>query len=115
MNAIDIKDQIISNKMKILDKSQCLNIFGKGMKKKVIGYKIVWKYGWKQKYGWVLRPVVRGGHVHFSQWQYVKAYHPVWGKWKTKVPIYKYYYVNDAALTSAKIKKTKNELKHIII
>lgn len=106
-NTIDLKEQTISNQMNVLDKNQCLSISGKGLKKKVVGYKTVWKYGWIQKYGWVLRPVVKGGHVSFSQWQYVKGYYSVWGKYKTKEPIYKYYFVNDEALTSAKIKKSK--------
>ena len=103
----DLKEQIISNNIQILDKNQCLTISGKGLKKKVIGYKIVWKYGFKKKYGWVLRPKVVGGHVSFSQWEYVKGYYNVWGKYKIKEPIYKYYYVNDESLTSAKIKKAK--------
>ena len=60
-----------------------------------------------QKYGWVLRPKVVGGHVSFSQWQYVKGYYTVWGKYKAKEPIYKYYFTNDESLTSAKIKKAK--------
>ena len=106
-NAPDLKEQTISSQMKILNKSQCLTISGKGLKKKVVGYRIVWKYGFIQKYGWVLRPKVSGGHVSFSQWEYVKGYYTVWGKYKAKEPIYKYYYVNDESLTSAKIKKTK--------
>ena len=101
------KEQIISNKMNILDKDKCSNIIGKGLKKKIVGYKIVWKYGWIQKYGWVLRPVVKGGQVHFSQWKYVKGHYAVWGRYKAKVPVYKYYFVNDEALTSAKIKNIK--------
>ena len=104
-NSIDLKEEIVSNQITILDKDQCLKISGKGLKKKVIGYKTVWKYGFIQKYGWVLRPKVVGGHVSFSQWQYVKGYYTVWGKYKTLEPIYKYYYVSDDALTSAKIKK----------
>ena len=106
-NAIDMKEQIISNQITILDRIQCLSIYGKGMKRKIIGYKTVWKYGFIQKYGWVLRPVVSGGHVSFSKWKYVKGYYNVWGKYKVKQPIYKYYYVSDDALTSAKIKKNK--------
>ena len=106
-NAIDMKEQIISNQITILDKIQCLSIYGKGMKRKIIGYKTVWKYGFIRKYGWVLRPVVSGGHVSFSKWKYVKGYYNVWGKYKVKQPIYKYYYVSDDALTSAKIKKNK--------
>ena len=102
---IELKEQIISNQISILNKDQCLKISGKGLKKKVIGYRIVWKYGFIQKYGWVLRPKVVGGHVSFSQWQYVKGYYTVWGKYKAKEPIYKYYFVNDEALTSIKIKK----------
>ena len=104
-NTIDLKEQIISNQISILNQDQCLKISGKGLKKKVIGYRIVWKYGLIQKYGWVLRPKVVGGHVSFSQWQYVKGYYTVWGKYKVKEPIYKYYFVNDESLTSAKIKK----------
>ncbi|MBE6512064.1 MAG: hypothetical protein E7Z75_02780 [Methanobrevibacter olleyae] len=101
----DLKNGLISNQITILNKDQCLKISGKGLKKKLVGYRIVWKYGWRQKYGWVLRPKVVGGHVSFSQWEYVKAYHAVWGKYKVKEPIYKYYYVSDERLTSAKIKK----------
>lgn len=101
----DLKNDLISNQITILNKDQCLKISGKGLKKKVVGYRIVWKYGWRQKYGWVLRPKVVGGHVSFSQWVYVKGYHAVWGKYKVKVPIYKYYFVSDDGLTSAKIKK----------
>ena len=104
-NASDLKEQIISNQATALDKNQCSSISGKGLKKKVVGYRIVWKYGFIQKYGWVLRPRVVGGHVSFAQWQYVKGYYTVWGRYKTKEPIYKYYFVNDEALTSAKIKK----------
>ena len=106
-SAIDFKEQIISNQITLLDKDQCLSISGKGMKKKIVGYRIVWKYGFVQKYGWVLRPKVVGGHVSFSQWQYVKGYYTVWGKYKVKEPIYKYYFTNDESLTSAKIKKAK--------
>ena len=109
MDEISLKEQIITKQItsniKILDNDQCLKISGKGMKRKVIGYRIVWKYGLIQKYGWVLRPVVSGGHVSFSQWKYVKGYYYVWGKYKVKEPIYKYYYVSDESLTSAKIKK----------
>ena len=101
----DLKNDLISNKITILNKDQCLKISGKGLKKKVVGYRIVWKYGWRQKYGWVLRPKVVGGHVSFTQWVYVKGYHAVWGKYKVKEPIYKYYFVSDDAMTSAKIKK----------
>lgn len=106
-STIDFKEQTISNQITVLDKDQCLSISGKGLKKKIVGYRIVWKYGFIQKYGWVLRPKVVGGHVSFSQWQYVKGYYTVWGKYKVKEPIYKYYFVNDESLTSAKIKKTK--------
>ena len=101
----DLKNDLISNQITILNKDQCLKISGKGLKKKVVGYRIVWKYGWRQKYGWVLRPKVVGGHVSFTQWVYVKGYHAVWGKYKVKEPIYKYYFVSDDAMTSAKIKK----------
>ena len=106
-DAIDFKEQTISNQITVLDKDQCLSISGKGLKKKIVGYRIVWKYGFIQKYGWVLRPKVVGGHVSFSQWEYVKGHYTVWGKYKAKEPIYKYYFSNDDALTSAKIKKTK--------
>ena len=102
---IDLRKELISSQITILDKGQCQMISGKGMKKKVVGYRIVWKYGFVQRYGWVLRPKVVGGHVSFSQWVYVKGTHPVWGKYKVKEPIYKYYYVADDKLTSAKIKK----------
>ena len=101
----DLKNDLISNQITILKKDQCLKISGKGLKKKVVGYRIVWKYGWRQKYGWILRPKVVGGHVSFTQWVYVKGYHAVWGKYKVKEPIYKYYFVSDDAMTSAKIKK----------
>ena len=101
----DLKNDLISNQITILNKDQCLKISGKGLKKKVVGYRIVWKYGWRQKYGWVLRPKVVGGHVSFTQWVYVKGYRAVWGKYKVKEPIYKYYFVSDDAMTSAKIKK----------
>ena len=101
----DLKNDLITNQMTILNKDQCIKISGKGLKKKVVGYRIVWKYGWRQKYGWVLRPKVVGGHVSFTQWVYVKGYHAVWGKYKVKEPIYKYYFVSDDAMTSAKIKK----------
>lgn len=101
----DLKNDLISNQFTLLNKEQCLKISGKGLKKKVVGYRIVWKYGWRQKYGWVLRPKVVGGHVSFTQWVYVKGYHAVWGKYKVKEPIYKYYFVSDDAMTSAKIKK----------
>ena len=101
----DLKNDLISNQVTILNKDQCLKISGKGLKKKVVGYRIVWKYGWRQKYGWVLRPKVVGGHVSFTQWVYVKGYHAVWGKYKVKEPIYKYYFVSDDAMTSVKIKK----------
>ena len=106
-STIEFKEQTISNEITLLDKAQCLSISGKGLKKKIVGYKIVWKYGFIQKYGWVLRPKVVGGHVSFSQWQYVKGYYTVWGKYKAKEPIYKYYFTNDESLTSTKIKKTK--------
>ena len=101
----DLKNDLISNQINILNKDQCLKISGKGLKKKVVGYRIVWKYGWRQKYGWILRPKVVGGHVSFTQWVYVKGYHAVWGKYKVKEPIYKYYFVSDDAMTSSKIKK----------
>ncbi len=101
----DLKNDLISNQITILNKDQCLKISGKGLKKKIVGYRIVWKYGFVQRYGWVLKPKVVGGHVSFSQWVYVKGKHPVWGKYKVKEPIYKYYFVSDDAMTSAKIKK----------
>ena len=107
LSQIDLNNEMIGNQIKILDKKQTLIIYGKGMKKKVIGYKTVWKYGLIPKYGWVLRPVVSKGHVSFSQWKYVKGTYYVWGKYKVLQPIYKYYYVADDALTSAKIKKSK--------
>lgn len=106
-NSVDFKKEIISNHIKILDENQCSKISGKGLKKKVIGYRIVWKYGFIQKYGWVLKPKVVGGHVSFSQWEYVKGYYTVWGKYKVKEPIYKYYFVSDESLTSSTVKKTK--------
>ena len=104
-NSTDLKEELISNQINILNQDQCMKISGKGLKKKVIGYRIVWKYGLVQKYGWVLRPKIVGGHVSFSQWVYVKGNRPVWGKYKVKEPIYKYYYVSDDALTSAKIRR----------
>ena len=90
-NSTDLKEELISNQINILNQDQCMKISGKGLKKKVIGYRIVWKYGLVQKYGWVLRPKIVGGHVSFSQWVYVKGNRPVWGKYKVKEPIYKYY------------------------
>lgn len=107
MNSADLEKEIISNQGKILDKDQCSSISGKGLKKKVVGYRIVWKYGFIQKYGWVLKPKVVGGHVSFSQWQYVKGYYSVWGKYKVKEPIYKYYFVSDESLTSTTVKNNK--------
>lgn len=104
-NSPDLKEELISNQINILNQEQCKKISGKGLKKKVIGYRIVWKYGFVQRYGWVLRPKVIGGHVSFSQWVYVKGNRPVWGKYKVKEPIYKYYYVSDDRLTSAKIRR----------
>ena len=41
---------------------------------------------------WVLRPKVVGGHVSFSQWEYVYVGRPVWKKYKVKIPIYKWKY-----------------------
>ena len=104
-NSTDLKEELISSQTNILNQAQCMKISGKGLKKKVIGYRIVWKYGFVQRYGWVLRPKVVGGHVSFSQWVYVKGNRPVWGKYKVKEPIYKYYYVSDDRLTSAKIRR----------
>ena len=104
-NSTDLKEELISNQINILNQDQCMKISGKGLKKKVIGYRIVWKYGFVQRYGWVLRPKIVGGHVSFSQWVYVKGNRPVWGKYKVKEPIYKYYYVSDDSLTSAKLKR----------
>ena len=104
-NSTDLKEELISNQINILNQDQCMKISGKGLKKKVIGYRIVWKYGFVQRYGWVLRPKIVGGHVSFSQWVYVKGNRPVWGKYKAKEPIYKYYYVSDDSLTSAKLKR----------
>ena len=104
-NSTDLKEELISNQINILNQDQCMKISGKGLKKKVIGYRIVWKYGFVQRYGWVLRPKIVGGHVSFSQWVYVKGNRPVWGKYKVKEPIYKYYYVSDERLTSAKIRR----------
>ena len=104
---IDLNNEMIKNQIKILGKNQTLRISGKGMKRRVIGYKIVWKHGLIAKHGWILKPKVVGGHVSFSQWQYVKGTYYVWGKYKVKEPIYKYYYVADDSLTSAKIKKRK--------
>ena len=104
-NSTDLKEELISNQINILNQDQCMKISGKGLKKKVIGYRIVWKYGLVQRYGWVLRPKIVGGHVSFSQWVYVKGNRPVWGKYKVKEPIYKYYYVSDDSLTSAKLKR----------
>ena len=102
---IDLKIELISKQANILSNEQCMKISGKGLKKKVIGYRIVWKYGLVQRYGWVLRPKIVGGHVSFTQWVYVKGYHAVWGKYKVKEPIYKYYYVSDDSLTSAKLRR----------
>ena len=104
-NSTDLKEELISNQINILNQDQCMKISGKGLKKKVIGYRIVWKYGLVQRYGWVLRPKIVGGHVSFSQWVYVKGNRPVWGKYKVKEPIYKYYYVSDDSLTSAKLRR----------
>ena len=104
-NSTDLKEELISNQINILNQNQCMKISGKGLKKKVIGYRIVWKYGFVQRYGWVLRPKIVGGHVSFSQWVYVKGNRPVWGKYKVKEPIYKYYYVSDDSLTSAKLRR----------
>ena len=104
-NSTDLKEELISNQINILNQDQCMKISGKGLKKKVIGYRIVWKYGFVQRYGWVLRPKIVGGHVSFSQWVYVKGNRPVWGKYKVKEPIYKYYYVSDDSLTSTKVRR----------
>ena len=104
-DSIDLKEELIARQINILSNDQCMKVSGKGLKKKIVGYRIVWKYGLVQRYGWVLRPKVVGGHVSFSQWVYVKGNRAVWGKYKVKQPIYKYYYVSDDALTSAKIRR----------
>ena len=52
-NSTDLKEELISNQINILNQGQCMKISGKGLKKKVIGYRIVWKYGLVQRYGWV--------------------------------------------------------------
>ena len=95
----------ISSNAKVLDSSECMKISGKGMKKRVVGYRIVKKIVaipvWKK----VLKPRVVNGHVSFTCWEYSYSKVYTYKVKKVKEPIYKYYYVADDALTSAKIKK----------
>lgn len=93
MNESDLKQSIVSGKLNILDKYQCSKVSAKGWKRVIVGYKTVWRYGIITKYSYVLKPKVVSGHVSFTQWEYVLVGHPVFGKYKVRVPIYKYKYV----------------------
>ena len=105
MNEINASNIISNKNIKVLDKSQCLNVKGRGWVRVLVGYKTVWKYGLVEKYSWVLRPKVSKGHVSYSTWEYVYVKHLTWGKYKVKTPIYKYKYIKNQY--EVKGKKTK--------
>lgn len=106
-----IQDELKSENISILSDDESLEIFGKRMVKKVVGYKTVRKYGFVPHYGWKLMPVVSKGEVHFSQWKYVKGVYYTLGWYTAKEPIYKVYYISDEALTSAPLKNVKKTSK----
>ena len=106
-----IQDELKSENISILSDDESLEIFGKRMVKKVVGYKTVKKYGFIPHYGWKLMPVVSKGEVHFSQWKYVKGVYYTVGWYSVKEPIYKVYYISDEALTSAPLKNVKKTAK----
>ena len=106
-----IQDELKSENISILSDDESLEIFGKRMVKKVVGYKTVRKYGFVPHYGWKLMPVVSKGQVHFSQWKYVKGVYYTLGWYSAKEPIYKVYYISDEALTSAPLKNVKKTSK----
>lgn len=106
-----IQDELKSENISILSDDESLEIFGKRMVKKVVGYKTVRKYGFVPHYGWKLMPVVSKGEVHFSQWKYVKGVYYTLGWYSAKEPIYKVYYISDEALTSAPLKNVKKTSK----
>ena len=106
-----IQDELKSENISILSDDESLEIFGKRMVKKVVGYKTVRKYGFVPHYGWKIMPVVSKGEVHFSQWKYVKGVYYTLGWYTAKEPIYKVYYISDEALTSAPLKNVKKTSK----
>ena len=109
-----IQDELRSENISILSDDESLEIFGKRMVKKVVGYKTIRKYGFVPHYGWKIMPVVSKGEVHFSQWKYVKGVYYTLGWYTAKEPIYKVYYISDEALTRNKkknVKKTSKTLK----
>ena len=105
------QEELKSKNISILSDDESLEIFGKRMVKKVVGYKTVKKYGFIPHYGWKLMPVVSKGEVHFSQWKYVKGVYYTVGWYSVKEPIYKVYYISDEALTSAPLKNVKKTAK----
>lgn len=106
-----IQDELRSENISILSDDESLEIFGKRMVKKVVGYKTIRKYGFVPHYGWKIMPVVSKGEVHFSQWKYVKGVYYTLGWYTAKEPIYKVYYISDEALTSAPLKNVKKTSK----
>ena len=106
-----LQEELKSKNISILSDDESLEIFGKRMVKKVVGYKTVKKYGFIPHYGWKLMPVVSKGEVHFSQWKYVKGVYYTVGWYSVKEPIYKVYYISDEALTSAPLKNVKKTAK----
>lgn len=95
LNKTNVSNVISNKNIKVLDQSQCLNVKGKGWVRVLVGYKTEWRYGLINTYSWVLRPKVINGHVSYSAWEYVKVKHLSWGKYKVKVPIYKYKYIKN--------------------
>ena len=110
-NSYFTQEELKSKNISILSDDESLEIFGKRMVKKVVGYKTVKKYGFIPHYGWKLMPVVSKGEVHFSQWKYVKGVYYTVGWYSVKEPIYKVYYISDEALTSAPLKNVKKTAK----
>ena len=92
INETNLKQEISNKNISILEKNQCSTISGKGWMRVIVGYRTEWRWGSFTKYSWVLRPKVVGGHVSFSQWEYVYVGRPVWKKYKVKIPIYKWKY-----------------------
>ncbi|WP_297982169.1 cysteine peptidase family C39 domain-containing protein [uncultured Methanobrevibacter sp.] len=99
-----LRNQLTGQNIQIIENSDMDSIIGNGWERRIVGYKTVWKWGFIRKYGWKLQPVITAHGAQFSQWQYKKGYYYVWGKYKAKVPIYKYVYKNNDRLTSVSIK-----------
>lgn len=109
-HTVIISQKLINNlNGTILNRSECEKITAEKsvIRKHIKNYKLERHFGLIKCTGYHLKPVVKGGKVHFSQWQLVKGTHYTLGFYDKRVPKSKKrpLYKSNNRLTSTKYHK----------